>query len=246
MIIFKRKQISIDAFTHHSGVYNHFPIQSSEKFLPEWWKSIKNNYTINQNGIDVPHSTIKRCTGIIENYKNSFMIPMWSDLIINTKENGDWVWAGSAQNCDELLYLNSHDRMQYGETFNDLIHVKITSPWVIEEKTGIKFHLTSPFWNNIENLQNYFIAPGIIDFKYQNDTNVNLFLPKKNNTVQLNCGSPLCQIIPLTEYDVKIKCHQLTKEEYNNRKLKNTTHWFTGNYSKRKKVIDKISKCPFK
>jgi tRNA G37 N-methylase Trm5 len=72
-----------------------------------------------------------------------------------------------------------------------------------------------------------------------------MFIPKADNIINIDAGTPIATIIPLTENDVIIKSHLLSKEEFD--KLMSASlykHSFTHYYEKSKKIVDRQSKCP--
>ena len=95
---FRKKKVVIDAFTHMRTAYEYFPIDYAIKFVPEWWKSLPKEYTKTTNlGLNLNISTLKRCNGFLDLYARGFVLPMWSDLVMNTQETGGYQfqWANS-------------------------------------------------------------------------------------------------------------------------------------------------------
>lgn len=242
--LFKRQKIVVDAFTSNAGVHRLYPIDKSTNKFPSWWKHFPAKIiTISDHGVVYPQSTIKACPGVRDLYKNSFSIPMWSDLIVRTSSDGNWVYQYSDRTTPKII--QSHDEKQL-PILNSYIHIKLESPWVFVEKSGINFYFTDSFYDKMDKWNEYKNIPAIVNYKYQNITNVNMFLPKVENTITINSGTPIATIIPLTEKEVVIKSHLVTIEEFD--RLKTTNGYmgsFTNQYDKRKKILEKQSKCPF-
>jgi hypothetical protein len=244
MFFFKKKKIVVDTFTHMNNVYEYFPIDNALKYTPDWWKKLPGTYEeVNAFGVKMPTSTIKHCEGFIDLYKSGFIIPLWSDLIVSTKDDGAWQY----QWADFKAYvIQSHSERQYSQDLNKYIHLKLQSPWAIKEKTGVKFVWTEPLWNNLLNTYDIKLLPGILDFKYQSSSHVNIFLQKKEQSFNINCGTPMVHLIPMSEHNVEIKNHLISTDEYNQLKDLDQPFTFTGKYRKVKKIIDaRESKCPF-
>jgi len=244
---FKSKPIVIDCFTSHAGIHDYFPIVNSVKKLPDWWKDFpsKRTYT-NEHGIEMTASTIKRCDGILEYYKQGFMIPMWCDLKIKTTQNGDWAWRYSTGNyVEELVGIESHPRDEYGSMFDDFIHMKLISPWILREKSGVQFYWAQPFWNQIEQIKSdLHIVPAVVEFKHQSATHINFFLSKKESTLTLNAGLPLVHVTPLTDRKIDVRNHLVSSEEYKQLRKQNYMFSFMGKHKKVKKIMSD-KKCPF-
>jgi hypothetical protein len=93
------------------------------------------------------------------------------------------------------------------------------------------------------------MPPGTLDFKYQNATNINLFLKyaKEAQEFIISAGTPLYHIIPLSEREVELSVHMLSNEEYQNMVSKHTRISFTNKYFKIKNILkNKAKSCPFK
>jgi hypothetical protein len=229
-------KIVLDAFTFEPNVAELFPIQSSIKFMPSWWKNLPMEYFgTSPYGAPYPISTIKRCPGVIELYKRSLTMPLWADVALASREDGSWAfhseWKGTV--------VESHPREQYGPAFNNHIHLKFNSPWMIREKTGVHFCYNTPMWHEPDRWDQFFIAPGLIEFKYQRASHVNAFVGRTNRNMLLNAGDPLVQLIPMTEKTIEVRSHVVSEQEHKN--LWNETNksfFFTNSYRKYVKMIE--------
>jgi hypothetical protein len=109
--------------------------------------------------------------------------------------------------------------------------------------------MTQPVWHQGDNIGKFTVLPGIIDFKYQHSINVNTFfeyIPGTVRQVMLETATPLVHMIPLTEDDVEIRCHEVSTDEYN--RMNHNITKFKGSYRDRKVQLNtnEPSKCPFK
>jgi len=237
IFIFKKKKIILDCFTNDSVVFDHYQITKSSDFIPEWFKNAPKEYDDNFHKT----STIKRCIGINNNLTSGFILPMWSQLAITIKDKYyQWQFSDRKTEC------GAHDPLQWNffANQNEYGHMKITSPHLIMSKNDINFFYTKPFWHLKPN-NNFLIPSGIIDYKYQNGTHINMFVNiKEDNNIFIDQNEPIVQIIPLTEKDIKLKYHLISDEEFKNKN--NKSRYFTHNYQIGKKLIDKKEKkCPF-
>jgi hypothetical protein len=247
LFFFKRKKIILDAFTNNINYYNFARPEIASKFLPEWWKYISGHFTqVNDYGMMIERDTIKSCPGFVDHYKQGFMIPLWSDLNIETDEDGSYKYffAGAESNDDpNYKQIVSHPASQYGYQLENKIHLKINTPWSIVEKTGVRFVCVEPTWSYIDKNFDMTILPGNLQFQVNTSTNVNIFLPKKSQSIHLDYGMPLYHIIPMSENDIEFKYHLVDNETYKNLKQWSTYKFkFRKNYSFRKKII---KECPF-
>ena len=239
--------IVIDCFTNSSIAYEYFPISKFSEYRPKWWNNIPSSFDVDVPGtLRNKSATIKKCPGITNLFNKGFVIPSHCELSMEIKDNN-----GQPQFNYEFVEPNSkskidlHDQRQYLGVFDDnYIQAKIVTPWLIKEKTGVEFLLIEPTWF-MDNPNTYTIPPGILDFKFQNNVNINLFMKFKTCRVDIQPGTPLAQIIPLSDKKIKLNTHLISEEEY--QKMFDLTQPFgwVSSYKKRKKIINKKT-CPFK
>ena len=256
--LFKPKPIVLDCFTIDPFAYEYAKIAPATENYPEWWKSIPPTYPSRKkylNGETHYNPTIKSCRGLTSLYKESFVIPMWAHLEMEIQQE-EFRW-GLNTDVDyfDRQWITSHPPQQYnGWVDNDkYMHVKILSPWWVRTKSDTNFAFVDPVWNR-SNINSYTVLPGLMDFKYQNTTNVNIMIEKRDeyHRVDIKPGDPLVQIIPLTEHKVTLKHHLVTKDEITRYApdLRLNTHLLPKLYSYKKKMVSdhearKKGKCPF-
>jgi len=241
MFFLRKSKIVVDSFTCHSGILELFPITPAMEYLPDWWKRMPNQYGKKlDNGLFQPEPTIKRCQGFIDLYKTGFVIPLWCELLIGTDNHGGWAYINS-----DKMSIIQHEKEQYGNHFDDKLHIKILNPWLLKEKTGVMFHWTGCPWNDINNKM--MVMPGIIDFKFNNAAHINVFLAKEDMQTTVKAGTPMIHMIPLIDKEIEIRNHYVDIIEYDMMSAHAQTRIsFLNNYNTKKKIIEqKESKCPF-
>jgi len=236
---FKRNKIIVDCFTPYKHIIELSPIEKANKFIPEWWINTPREIVI-PNNIE-PCITIKECRGIIDTYNHGYIIPLWSDFILEI-QNKQYRWTYS----DKFSTAEIHSQKQW-ENFTDaqnIGHLKLMSPWRIKTKKDIMWSCTDPFWNN--KLQtNYMTAPGVVNFKYQYGTNINIFFKLQDQTIKIDFNHPMYHLIPITEHETEIRHHLVTDREFT--QLSNVSVSFYNQYIKRKNILKnkKVKQCPF-
>jgi hypothetical protein len=198
MFFFKRKEIVVDCFTYIEPVYLNFPIDKAIKFYPDEFKKLRP--TAQEN-------TIKLCRGVNDLYTSGFILPAWDTFTLTMIDDGKFLADANAKNVN----TGYHSRDQYGSIYPNSGHIKLYSPWLIKEKTGVKFLWMQPGWNRTDNSEKLNIVPAVVDFKYQYLSHISMFI-KKGTTVKYNIGDPLVHVIPLSENNIKIKTHLLEQE----------------------------------
>jgi hypothetical protein len=212
MIFFKKSKVVVDAFTNVTGVFEYFPIQQAHKFIPEWWKRIPGYLELpNKVGLNVKTPTMKTCSGFIDLYNQGFIMPLWADLVFETKATGEYAFQFSNPESN----MNGHMSSQLGNQLGNVIHLKIISPWYLKEKTGIKFLLAQPVWNHIQEHSEIIVPPGVADFKSQVVSNINMFVPAKDARYEIKNNTPMIHLIPISDKEVEIKNHLVDNTEFN-------------------------------
>jgi hypothetical protein len=236
----KPSKVLVDCFTSDVSAHTLYPIDYSHKYFPDWWKQLSNRDEHNGTYTDIQIPTIKRCQGILDLYKEGFILPLWSDVVFEPRGIEGYAF----QFADRKSQIMVHPEVQYGSFFKNYYHGKIFSPWSLIEKTGLKFKVSSCTWSLLNLTNDFNLLDGILDFKYQNGTNINFFLNNNiKNQVLLEAGTPMLHIVPLTEKRLEIKRHLIDDAEYIKMfALNNATPKFSGNYTEKKKVN---AKCPF-
>lgn len=235
LFFFKRNVVVVDCFITNPTILKLFPIAKASHHIPDWWKRMpQTNY--NEKFIS-NESTLKGCPGFIDLYKQGFMMPLWADLAIDVKD-GKYQWQFS----DFSTHAEVHNSHQWGAFADESKygHIKILSPWRIKTKKDLSWLMLAPFWN--DKLQtNYSIVPGVLNFKYQHENNINIFISMNENNFIIPNNHPLYHLIPLTQDKVELKYHLVSEEEL--KKYNTHSVSFTQDYYNR---ISLAKKCPIK
>lgn len=211
MFLFKSKKLVVDCFTRFPAVAAEYPIKRSSKFTPEWWKALDTHYEIpSPIGFGKKTRTMKHCPGFIDLYRHSWTVPLWSDVTIHTKEDGNYAYF----NPNNIDFINNHAPEQTNNALSDFIHLKFDSFWALREKTGVKFLYYGADWSFLHTHPSIKILQGIIDFKTQTNINVNILFPKSDGKYEFFAGKPLSMLTPLTDKQVFFKTHVVNDAEF--------------------------------
>lgn len=250
IFFFKPSTMHLDCFTDRPDVYEYFPIEKGNKCYPNWWKNLPDKQTFDIENMKV-NKTMKTCVGFLDFHTKSICMKLWSDLAIritNDEKTGLKNWA--YQFSDRHSKIDIHGVEQFeGYVKNYFQHFKIISPWIFNCKEDISWVYVGNNWS--EDLCNEMhIVPGVVDFKYQGNTQINFFLKLSGNSTFkiFKHNTPLINMFPMTEKKIKIHNHLITSEELNNKKKKSVSVSFSKKYYKIRNILKKQkeeSKCPF-
>ena len=253
IFFFKNKTITLDCYTANPFAYEYAKIAPAPDYYPEWWQNIPPTLEL----------TVRHCRGFVRLYKNAFVIPMWGTLAIDVDnaEVKSYKWESSypkSQGSDDCV--TSHSSAQFPGYLNENYrNIKISSPWFFKTNRFVEFYVGDNVWNR-DQLNSYTVLPGVMDFKYQSETNVNLMVEHKKEaySFRFNTGDPLLTLIPLTEEKIKLKCHLVDDRDLHRyiptKSLPNTNTLIPGGFTKKyynnKTLIQALdkrikSKCPF-
>jgi hypothetical protein len=236
---FKSKTIYIDCFTTNRAAYDLYKINHSMIFTPEWWKSMTGKRTKDSGMLTIEMPTIKRCAGLIDQYKKGFILPLWSDLMIKSNEQGYFY-----QFADFISGAKEHEKEQYSPAFQQYHHIQLRSPWAIKEKSGINFMSLPCVWSWLDFTNYIHGLQGMVNFKYQHGSHANLLIDKgPEQVITIEAGTPILQFIPLSENPIKINYHHLSDQEFLLKFALNNSHpKFSGNYFEKKRILQSIDK----
>jgi len=243
MFWFKSNTINVDCFTGRQYVHDFYPIDNTNKFFPDWWKVLDKSYP-DESGI-FPQSTIKGCTGFNQFFNNGITIPLWSEMAIGLTVNRQF----GLQFADGISAAGHHAfrQMEGYLNPNEYSHLKIQTPWLIECKENINWMWVQNTWG-FRNPGNFIIPPGVVNYKYNSTTDINMFFSFQNlrENLLIKEGTPMVNIVPMDDRSVKVHVHKLSEEEFMNKRERLIPTSFLNKYGTTKNLINKYeSKCPF-
>lgn len=209
------------------GVPDLHPITPMSKYMPQWVGKAREDYKQNyKHNEKFNHITL--CPGIFNMFKVGWYVPMWYDVHIQTKKGEPgFKWKVATPDITEIHNMNIIDT--HGEMITKYIPrregtidsiVKINTPYSIIAPKGMKFlFLPMPYSDNFD----FESTTGILDPTESNELNVQLNWNVKDGDVFLKAGTPLMQIIPLTNENVEMICEEATEKDI---KWLNKQHYF--------------------
>jgi len=210
-IFSKRKSFVVDFITTDYKAYEYFPIDKSNKFIPQWWKDITQEYKDDNFKTKANRlNTLKRCPGFIDVFKYSYTLPLWTDceIIVDERINDHVYSATSADNSE----ITSHPSYEAGNFMpsNSLIHFKFQSPWIgySSKKTDLLWNWSPAVWNNPNLLNKLIIPTAFRNFRGGTTTNIHTFMSSAESQVlNLDAGVPMIHMIPMSDKKIEVKCH---------------------------------------
>lgn len=244
---FKKKETVLDCFTYSHSTYDYLKIDRAVKFIPDWFKNLESGSF--SDPYNLPFITMKKCSGFLNYFSNSFAVPMWDYVYCRVdKDNVD-----IKTNISSII---NHSPRQYNGFLDETYyHIKIETPWYVESNNKVKFIQTFPAWcySPRHKLGRFIHMPGVVDFYYQRSTNINGFIKKNVEgedpyVLNFEPGVPIAFYTPLEETKITFKYHLISKEEFNQKSGFVLPSPGYKRLALVKKLIDKRDndkKCPF-
>jgi hypothetical protein len=202
------------------------------KLLPDWFKTIDRS----QKG-----ATLATCPGFIDLFKTSINIPLWSDISITYKDNNilNVQMPGIGQVTREQIQV--HGSEQWGNGFKNSLHIKIMNPWQVTSNIATPFLMHDAVWHK-DTINDYNVLPGVIEFKYQHASHINIMLPMtpKEKTINLKAGTIIAHLTPMVDTNLTIESKLVSHEEWLG--LQNYISSFKTPYAIAKKIGEKLIK----
>ena len=236
IFFFKKPTIHLDAFTARKDVIEYAPVVNGIEKIPAWWKELPKSYVRKNSFFPIP--TMKGCVGLSSYYSKSIAMPMWSDLSVNVLENGAYQWQFS----DSISTADVHDEEQFtGLGISGYGHIKLVSPWRFKTKQDLNWVSTCPIYN-LHNNNDFIFAQGLLNFKHQATTNVQMFLNTQNPRTFLIPFNTVFMFTPMSESNVVIHRHLISNDEYNLISQTSMLNTFVGKYN----LHNRLPQCPYK
>ena len=211
----------IEFFHEIKGVAELFPIIEAKDYKPNWTKKAKEDYLQNKNA----NLHIHRCPGIFDLFNCGYIIRSWHDINMvipkETVEEGKFqattnpqlfppdgvipILKGQEEGSDPFMRFVPRPK----GTLNNFTN--LNTLWHIVAPRGLKFlFLPLPYPDSFE----FYNAPGILDPGIV--PNINLQLSWNiTGSYFIQAGTPLGQLIPLTEKKYDFICRDMNENDGN-------------------------------
>ena len=165
---------------------------------PSWFKNLCPFVGQHKSPLDAYYEastfiarTAKSCPGMLELFKNSFLVKFPCDVILETKDNGEYLWQKPSKTKVLTITHQTEAQVETTGPLASSIMIKFGLPFLFQTPDN-KVSLLDPiYWK----LQPYRVAPGIIDFKTKREAlplNTIVLFEKKNQIYEFKKGDPMC------------------------------------------------------
>jgi hypothetical protein len=234
MFLFRKSKLVLDLVISEENIqtYNLFPAVETRRIIPEWFK------TCPKSGFNwskfIPDRTVRGCPGIINYINSGFVTPLWSD--VNIKTNPEQIEWYSAKE-DPNVFRYHETLIQSPGFYNNQFILNTMSPWRIQKrKQDIKIISVFAQYHHSKSLP-YSLMQGTVNTKMTTALNFFIAFPKTSATYELKAGDIFIQYIPLSDKQLVIKNHLVSKQEFINLSKEHNTISFYMSGLKRLNII---------
>jgi hypothetical protein len=226
-------------------IINNFPPQPANKFLPEWYKKNKIANTLESFGSDGTPPHAKNCPAIQEEMTNGIVIPAWSDMFFEIKDNVvNWQFSIGNVVTAPFGWVNYHNiqqtkMMNLNTLYNHGV-LKLMSPYFIETAEGYGTAFRDPFYHHRKNIR---LLPGMVETDIWHETNFPFEFITDTKDVEtkfvINAGDPLLMLTPYKKEETyNLNNNQYDKNFINKQQTKSAyLHAHTNKWHKVKKNL---------
>jgi len=147
--------------------------------------------------------TAQSCPGMLELFKNSFLVKFPCDLILETKKNGEYSWQKPSKTQVLKIAHHSEEQIEFKPPLSSFIMIKFCLPFMFQVPDNKVSFVESTYWK----IQPYKIAPGILNFRnnrYAVPFNIITLFEKKNKIYEFKKGDPMVLFYTLHKSTLEI------------------------------------------
>lgn len=183
--------MKLEFFSTVDGVADAHPILPAREVIPKWVNLARQEYLTNKQNINV-----FRCPGIMELFGTGYVVSAWHDVKVDSS-NDLIAYVPNAELENLLGYppVSTHSEIAKHLPKRPWSHkhiLKLNTPWHVKSK--VKFIMIPLPYSEIFEFES---TIGIWDPAVSSEINIQLYV--NSSLFDIKAGTPLCQLIPMTE-----------------------------------------------
>ena len=174
---------------------------------PKWFSNLCPFVRKKKRAIDLHpfpiNKTARGCPGMLELFKNSFLIKFGCDILLETNTKGEYFWQKPSGTQVLKLHHHPQEQVESQPPLSSFIMIKFCLPFIFQVPDNKVSFIDPVYWKN----QPYKIAPGILNFR--NDRHavplhiITLF-EKKNAVYEFKRGDPMVLLYTLNKSTLEV------------------------------------------
>ena len=183
-----------------SGLEDIVPPQPAKNYIPEWWKNTPAfKPDAPEHSLPRDRGTIKICPSIQDWFSQGYVLPMWCDLHIELKENGDVKVLGSPSMWEgrqpQQLFMNPQAYVSWlpEQQKEQVVAIfRPPCPWRIKTPAGYSCYQFPMYYHFNPDFE---VPPGPV-WSDEYHTIAPQIVLKHYGETKLKRGTPLCVFVP--------------------------------------------------
>ena len=222
-MIFKKEGKKIIEFkTDVAGLHKVAPVKPASYFIPQWFKDMSDFIEMPGNNDKPPNyfgkvgdtakklhgGTVKRCPAIIDLISGGYIIPMWSDFLLQNDgtllewDNKNFPYGIEFHNNSQI-YNWKLDKKDFKEG------VKFSNPWRIYTPPGYSVMFLAPYY---QFEKRFTVLSGIVETDSYHAINFPTLIHTQKDII-IERGTPFIQVIPFKRDDFILDIGEMSDEQ---------------------------------
>ena len=211
---------TIKFFSTLPGVADAYPVIEANQYRPNWVAAARESYLKAMEEADGDRiSHLYRCPGIFDLMQTGYIVKMPWDVIIETRGDGsDFKWTIPTSDLPRLFnspLVNGHMEADIAQALPNRPNtlrsiVKFNLPWHVVTPPGVKLLIVPLPYPDTFDFEH---TTGILDPGFSTEINAQLWWKVILGKVTVRAGTPLMQIIPLSEEKFNLVVDTATEKE---------------------------------
>ena len=213
----------IEFKTDMPGLEKFSPVKPAKFFFPQWFKSMKDYVERDANhekgkpdffgkkgkiAQKWTNATVKRCPAIVDVMGEGYVIPMWTDFLI--QRNKEYLEWDNKLNEWGIEFHNNNQISDWPLKKTDFPEaVKFINPWRIYTPPGYSVLFMQPFY---QFERRFTVLPGIVE----TDSYHHVHFPTiwhSTKDVIIDRGTPFMQVIPFKRENWDFEVGQMSEDQ---------------------------------
>ena len=204
------------------GLEDIVPPQPAINYIPEWWKNAP-PFMPNKKEEDYllprDRSTVKVCPSIQDWFSQGYVLPMWYDVHIEIKENGEIKILNSARELfGDFTIMDGNAYCSWlpeHQKKNAVAVLKLNCPWRMKTPVGYSSY-QFPMWYHFN--PDFEVPPGPVWSDEYHLINPQIIL-KHYGEIKIKRGTPLCVFVPYKREPDDTFHYEIKKQDEECRRL---------------------------
>ena len=222
----------IEFKTDVKGLEEIAPVKPAKYFLPQWFKGMKDfvevdavheknkpNYFGKKGDTAKKHTsgTVKRCPAIVDLITEGFIIPMWSDFLIQ-RDMETFEWDNKNFQYGIEFHIKEQIKGWNLKKTDFPEGIKFTNPWRIYTPKGYSVMFMTPTY---QFEKRFTVLPGIVETDSYHHINFPSIWHTTKDAV-IERGTPFIQVIPFKRDEWNLNISQMNDLDYKNEETEKT------------------------